>query len=81
MSRISWIPTVLFIVAMPLFLVTASVSWAFNNPGVYQRGFEQYHVSSITGITEADLEQASNAGPLPPLGGGGCCGGGCGCGH
>ncbi len=59
MSRISWIPTVLFIVAMPLFLVTASVSWAFNSPGVYQRGFEQYHVSSVTGITEADLEQVS----------------------
>ncbi len=59
MSRISWIPTVLFIVAMPLFLVTASVSWAFNSPGVYQRGFEQYDVSSVTGITEADLEQVS----------------------
>ena len=24
---------------------------------------------------------ATDFGPLPPLGGGGCCGGGCGCGH
>ncbi len=59
MSRISWIPTALFIAAVPLFLVTASVSWAFNAPGVYQRGFEKYHVSAVTGITDADLKQVS----------------------
>jgi integral membrane protein (TIGR01906 family) len=42
---------------VPLFLVTASVAWAFNNPGVYQRGFEKYGVSRVTGITDADLSQ------------------------
>jgi putative FmdB family regulatory protein len=26
-------------------------------------------------------EPSFGPGPLPPLGGGGCCGGGCGCGH
>ena len=59
MSRISWIPAALFIVAVPLFLVTASVTWAFNNAGVYQRGFEKYNVSAVTGITDSDLEQVS----------------------
>ena len=59
MRRILWIPTALFVIAVPLFLVTAPVAWAFNNPGVYQRGFEKYDVSFITGITEADLVRVS----------------------
>lgn len=57
MNRIGWIRAFLFVVAVPLFLVTASVTWAFNSPGVYQRGFEKYGVSRITGITDADLAQ------------------------
>ena len=59
LSRISWITTALFVIAVPLFLITASVTWAFNNPGVYQDGFEKYNISFVTGITEADLEQVS----------------------
>lgn len=59
MSRISWIPSALFVIAVPLFLVTAAVTWAFNNPGVYQRGFEKYNISFVTGITEADLTQVA----------------------
>ena len=59
MSRIAWIPTALFVVAVPLFLVTASVTWAFNNPGMYNRGFEKYGVSRVTGITGEDLDQVS----------------------
>ena len=59
MRRISWLPTALFVTAVPLFLVTAAVAWAFNSPGVYQRGFEKYDVSRITGITEDDLEKVS----------------------
>ena len=59
MGRIAWITTALFVVAVPLFLVTASVTWAFNNPGVYRTGFEKYHVSQVTGISDADLLQVS----------------------
>ena len=59
MSRISRIPAALFVIAVPLFLVTAAVTWAFNNPGVYRSGFEKYHVSNITGISDADLLQVS----------------------
>ena len=59
LNRISWVTTALFIIAVPLFLVTASVTWAFNSPGVYQRGFEKYNISSVTGITEADLDQVA----------------------
>ena len=59
MRRIAWITTALFVVAVPLFLVTASVTWAFNNPGVYRKGFEKYEVSRVSGITDADLLQVS----------------------
>ena len=59
LARISWAPTALFVIAVPLFLITASVTWAFNNPGLYQNGFEKYNISFVTGITEADLEQVS----------------------
>jgi integral membrane protein (TIGR01906 family) len=57
--RVAWIPTALFIVAVPLFLVTASVAWAFNSAGVYERGFEKYRVSSFSGITRADLARVA----------------------
>ena len=57
LARISWVPTALFIVAVPLFLVTASVTWAFNSPGLYENGFEKYQISLTSGITPADLRQ------------------------
>ena len=60
MRLITRIPSVLFVVAVPLFLVTASVTWAFNSPGLYQGGFERYDVSRITGITDTDLRQVSS---------------------
>lgn len=52
------LPAALFVVAVPLFLIMASVTLAFNDPAVYQRGFEKYNISLITGITDADLRQA-----------------------
>ena len=57
MSRFTRIPAVLFVIAVPLFLVTASVTWAVNDPKLYNRGFENYNISLTTGITDADLQQ------------------------
>ena len=59
MNRVAWVPAFLFAIAMPLFLVTASVAWAFNDPGVYSRGFEKYRISLTTGITEEDLRHVA----------------------
>ena len=42
---------------MPLFLITASVTWAFNSPGLYNDGFEKYSISRISDITDSDLRQ------------------------
>ena len=57
MNRLAWIPSLLFVFAVPLFLVTASVAWAFNDPGVYNRGFQKYRISLVSGITDEDLRQ------------------------
>ncbi len=59
MNRVAWVPAFLFVFAVPLFLVTASVAWAFNDPGVYNRGFQKYRISLTTGITEEDLRQVA----------------------
>ena len=59
MRLISRIPSALFVIAVPIFLVTASVTGAFNSPGLYQGGFDRYDISRITGITDSDLRQVS----------------------
>lgn len=46
---------VLFVAAAPLLLISASVSWAVNDPGLYRRGFEKYDIASRSGITGPDL--------------------------
>ena len=57
MRQVSWPIWALFIIAIPLFLVSASITWAFNDPGVYNDGFEKYSISHTSGITDADLRQ------------------------
>ena len=58
LSRVSWIPGFLFVASIPLFLIAASVTYAINDAGLYNRGFQRYHISAITGITVPDLVQA-----------------------
>ncbi|MEE8466258.1 MAG: TIGR01906 family membrane protein [Dehalococcoidia bacterium] len=57
MGRVSRVFWALFIVAVPLFLITGSITWAFNSPGLYNDGFERYSISRISGITDDDLRQ------------------------
>ena len=45
----------LVVVSIPLFLISASVAWAVNDPGLYRRGFEKYNIAVYSGITEEDL--------------------------
>ena len=58
-ARLRWLPATLFVAAVPVFLITASVSWAFNNLGLYEDGFDKYRISSRSGITEDDLRQVA----------------------
>ena len=54
-----WLPTALFIVAVPVFLVTGSITWAFNSIGLYEDGFDKYRIAWVSGITEEDLRQVA----------------------
>ena len=57
MIRIAWISAALFVLCIPLFLVSTSVIWAINSTGLYERGFEKYDISLTTGINQEDLRQ------------------------
>jgi len=49
----------LFILALPLLLLSASIAGAANCLSLYRYGFERYHVSQTTGLDEAELEKAA----------------------
>ena len=58
-DRLRWLPATLFLVAVPVFLITGGLTWAFNNIGLYEDGFEKYRISGASGITTADLRQVA----------------------
>ncbi len=58
-GRLRWLPAALFIAAVPVFLVSGSITWAFNNIGLYEGGFEKYRIARASGITPEDLRQAA----------------------
>lgn len=58
-ARLAAVPAGLFILAVPVFLICAAVSWAFNNPALYSGGFEKYRIAQRSGISEAGLEQVA----------------------
>ncbi len=49
----------LFIICLPVLLLTASVSWAVNSQWLYQYGFEEYNVSQTTGLAQSELGKAA----------------------
>ena len=57
MHRFAWFLAALFVLSIPLFLISNSVIWALNSPGVYEGGFEKYDISRTTGINQEDLLQ------------------------
>ena len=50
----------LFILAIPLLLITNSVTWAVNDLRLYQHGFATYYVSTVTGIDRDRLVAAAH---------------------
>jgi len=49
----------LFILCLPILLLTASIGWAVNSQWLYEYGFQKYSVSQTTGLTEVELEKAA----------------------
>lgn len=58
LNALGQVTSVLFVLAVPVFLISASVTWAINDASLYNRGFSKYLVYDYTGITESDLRQA-----------------------
>ena len=49
----------LFIICLPVLLLTASVSLAVNSQWLYEYGFDEYGVSRTTGLDRAELSKAA----------------------
>ena len=58
-ARMRWLPATLFVVAVPVFLITGSLTWAFNSIGLYESGFEKYRIARTSGISPGDLRQVA----------------------
>ena len=52
------VAVVLFISLVPIFLITTSVRWVINFPGLYSYGFDKYNIPDYTGIQRDDLLDA-----------------------
>jgi integral membrane protein (TIGR01906 family) len=49
----------LFILCLPILLLSVSLGWAINSLWLYQYGFEKYNISQTTGLVEPELEKAA----------------------
>lgn len=50
----------LFILSLPVLLLTASIGWAVSSSWLYKSGFERYDVSRTSGLAESELEKAAS---------------------
>lgn len=58
MKIFNFISRLLFIIWLPVLLLSASIAWGFNSQWIYQMGFQKYQVSQATGISSAELDKA-----------------------
>ena len=49
----------LFILCLPILLLTASLGWTVNSLWLYKYGFQKYSVCQTTGLTEVELDKAA----------------------
>ena len=49
----------LFILCLPILLISTSIGWTVNSLWLYKYGFKTYNVSQTTGLAEAELEKAA----------------------
>jgi len=54
-----WLSTLLFIVALPVFLVLTNVRIAASEPRLQRYGFDQYEVAAVTAVSRAQLDRAA----------------------
>ena len=50
----------LFVICLPVMLLTASVTWAANSAWLYRYGFDKYDVGETTGLEQPELNKAAD---------------------
>ncbi len=50
----------LFIISVPVLLLTASIAVAVNSAWFYKYGFEKYHISQVTGLSQDELNKVAD---------------------
>ncbi len=59
MRYLSLLATVLFVIAVPVLLVTANIRYLMGDVGFYERGLRKYDAVEATGIALEELDRAS----------------------
>ena len=59
MKAVAKVLAVLFVVGVPVFLVTSNVRWAFNSATLYELGFARHDVAQRTGLSDKQLSDAA----------------------
>ena len=49
----------LFVLCLPVLLVTSNVRYAVNTPRLYEYSFNKYEVEEVTGVERAELDRAA----------------------
>jgi len=53
------VATVLFVLSIPLLLITSNVRWAANEPRLYEYSFDHYDAEARSGVARSDLDYAA----------------------
>ncbi len=59
MKYIGHITRWIFILCLPLVLLSGSIGWVVNSLWIYENGFEEYEIGQVTGLAEPELEKAA----------------------
>jgi hypothetical protein len=59
-KALATINAILFIICIPLLLITTDVRFAVNDIRLYEYGFNKYHVSEETGLDKGNLTEAAH---------------------
>lgn len=60
MRIVSIVTKWLFMLCLPVLLLTASLGWAVNSLWLYEYGFEKYNISQATGLADSELDKAAS---------------------
>jgi len=51
----------IFVLCLPVLLLTASLAWGFNSRWIFNYGFQKYNVSATTGLSVENLNKISGS--------------------